>query len=181
MSRQSVRVPIWLTTPSDTNPYALPKVANARLVMVSQLWSDWSSVIPHLAQQEKSSDYAASKDNSIFRRLADYCGGQRPFSSSLTIARQLRAKVFGSGQRKISTRTQFVPCSCSADPSFDGRSVSLATFCTPTLRNLTLGYEHGNTAFIMMNRPISASAACVQIDRANLLFKFPPPTILNAC
>ncbi|XP_003380365.1 hypothetical protein Tsp_06057 [Trichinella spiralis] len=48
MSRQSVRVPIWLTTPSDTNPYALPKVANARLVMVSQLWSDWSSVIPHL-------------------------------------------------------------------------------------------------------------------------------------
>ncbi|KRX17223.1 hypothetical protein T07_5223 [Trichinella nelsoni] len=48
MSRQSVRGPIWLTTPSDTNPYALPKVANARLVMVSQLWSDWSSVIPHL-------------------------------------------------------------------------------------------------------------------------------------
>ncbi|KRX41139.1 hypothetical protein T05_4957 [Trichinella murrelli] len=48
MSRQSVRVPIWLATPSDTNPYALPKVANARLVMVSQLWSDWSSVIPHL-------------------------------------------------------------------------------------------------------------------------------------
>ncbi|KRY37731.1 hypothetical protein T01_3844 [Trichinella spiralis] len=229
MSRQSVRVPIWLTTPSDTNPYALPKVANARLVMVSQLWSDWSSVIPHLddkhvqcerayfssngklnhsltslgkfdqapdehctvivhipphrafavksnsrvgsivtfdvftnydivngecqnwkrkttcylfmkqlkvgtltivsnrAQQEKSSDYAASKDNSIFRRLADYCGGKRPFSSSLTIARQLRAKVFGSGQRKISTRTQFVPCSCSADPSFDGRFSCMRT------------------------------------------------------
>ncbi|KRY60144.1 hypothetical protein T03_3905 [Trichinella britovi] len=34
----------------------------------------------------------ASKDNSIFRRLADYCGGQRPFSSSLTIARQLRGQ-----------------------------------------------------------------------------------------
>ncbi|KRX84817.1 hypothetical protein T06_9094 [Trichinella sp. T6] len=112
----------------------------------------------------------ASKDNGIFRRLADYCGGQRPFSSFLTIARQLRAKVVGYGQRRvrregvrkvnhshsrscfssfgsvvsgwISTRTQFVPCSCSADPSFDGRSVSLATFCTPTLRNLTLGYTN---------------------------------------
>ncbi|OUC39814.1 hypothetical protein D917_04591 [Trichinella nativa] len=56
MSRQSVRVPIWLTTPSDTNPYALPKVANARLVMVSQLWSDWSSVIPHLRGCEKKKE-----------------------------------------------------------------------------------------------------------------------------
>ncbi|KAL1283842.1 hypothetical protein T4B_31 [Trichinella pseudospiralis] len=30
-----VRVSIWFMTPSDTNPYALPKVANARV------WS-WS-------------------------------------------------------------------------------------------------------------------------------------------
>ncbi|KRX65119.1 hypothetical protein T09_12478 [Trichinella sp. T9] len=235
MSRQSVRVPIWLTTPSDTNPYALPKVANARpfghgqsalvrlvicdstsvrinrmLVWVllspmaefytafniddkhvqcerayfssnvqlnhslsslgkfDQAPDEHCTVIVHIpphrafavksnsrvgsivtfdvftnydiingecqnwkrktscylfmkqlseghqesltamharvtnpAQREKSSDYAASKDNSIFRRLADYCGGQRPFSSSFTIARQLRAKVVGYGQRRL--------------------------------------------------------------------------------
>ncbi|KRZ27843.1 hypothetical protein T4C_7062 [Trichinella pseudospiralis] len=91
----------------------------------------------------------ASKDNSIFRRLADYGGGQRPFFfffSCLTIACQLRAKVFGSSQKEFQHECNLsLAAATRPTPSFDGRSVSLATFCTPTLRNLTLGYEHRGT------------------------------------